>query len=109
MGSFIIPSMRPCLNISSAVSFKTSAAFSLKSQLRHKIDEHDMLRQGLIDGIIKEPIGGAHTYPEQIFRSVKFEILKHLSVLLKEDKKELVDKRINKFCSMGVVVEADKE
>ena len=83
--------------------FKEKAAEVLK------LTADDMLRQGLIDGIIKEPIGGAHTYPEQIFRSVKFEILKHLSVLLKEDKKELVDKRINKFCSMGVVVEADKE
>lgn len=74
-----------------------------------KLTADDMLKQGLIDGIIKEPIGGAHTNPEQMFRIVKTEILKHLSVLLKEKKVELVNNRIDKFCSMGVVVEKDKE
>lgn len=74
-----------------------------------KLTADNMLSQGLIDGIIKEPIGGAHTHPEQMFRIVKSEILKHLSILLKEKKEELVDKRINKFCSMGVVVESETE
>ena len=32
-----------------------------------------------IDGIIKEPIGGAHTQPEQMFKIIKAEILKNLS------------------------------
>jgi acetyl-CoA carboxylase carboxyl transferase subunit alpha len=83
--------------------FKEKAAEVLK------LTADDMLRQGLIDGIIKEPIGAAHTNPEQMFRIVKSEILKHLSVLNKEDRKDLVDKRINKFCSMGVVVEPETE
>ena len=42
-----------------------------------------------------------------MFRIVKSEILKHLTLLNKEDKKDLVDKRINKFCSMGVVIERE--
>jgi acetyl-CoA carboxylase carboxyl transferase subunit alpha len=81
--------------------FKEKAAEVLK------LTAEDMLRQGLIDGIIKEPIGAAHTHPEQMFRTVKNEILKHLAVLTKEDRATLIDKRINKFCSMGVVVEVD--
>ena len=70
-----------------------------------KLTADDMLKQKLIDGIIKEPIGGAHTQPEQMFKIVKHEILKHLKELKKETPKELVDKRIDKFCAMGVVVE----
>src|SRR6188768_759265 len=31
-----------------------------------KLTADDMLNQGLIDGIIKEPVGGAHTHPEQM-------------------------------------------
>lgn len=70
-----------------------------------KLTAEDMLKQKLIDGIIKEPIGGAHTHPDQMFRIVKSEIVKHLVTLKKEDRKTLVDKRIDKFSSMGVVVE----
>lgn len=70
-----------------------------------KLTADDMLRQNLIDGIIKEPVGGAHTHPDQMFRIVKSEIKKHLNTLLKMDRKALVDKRIDKFSNMGVVVE----
>lgn len=70
-----------------------------------KLTADDMLKQNLIDGIIKEPIGGAHTQPEQMFKIVKNEILKHLNVLQKEEPKKLVDTRIDKFCAMGVVIE----
>ncbi|HRH67397.1 MAG TPA: acetyl-CoA carboxylase carboxyl transferase subunit alpha, partial [Bacteroidia bacterium] len=70
-----------------------------------KLTAEDMLRQKLIDGIIREPVGAAHTQPEKMFAIVKSEIKRHLAHLLKEDRKELVKKRIEKFCSMGVVVE----
>lgn len=70
-----------------------------------KLTADDMLKQKLIDGIIKEPIGGAHTQPEQMFKIVKHEILKHLKELRKDTPEELVNKRIDKFSSMGVVNE----
>ncbi len=70
-----------------------------------KLTAEDMLQQHLIDGIIGEPVGAAHSQPEQMFRIVKNEIIKHLSVLKKIDRDELVNQRINKFCSMGVVIE----
>ncbi len=70
-----------------------------------KLTAEDMLQQKLIDGIIREPIGGAHTFPEEMFKIVKKEIKNHLNQLLKIDRKELVINRINKFSSMGVVVE----
>jgi acetyl-CoA carboxylase carboxyl transferase subunit alpha len=80
--------------------FKEKAAEVLK------LTAEDMLRQNLIDGIIREPVGGAHTFPEEMFRIVKQEIKKHLSVLVKLERTELIHKRINKFSSMGVVIEA---
>src|SRR5205085_1295705 len=70
-----------------------------------KLTAEDMFRQNLIDGIIREPIGGAHTFPEEMFGIVKGEIKKHLVDLRKEDVKTMVRKRIDKFCAMGVVVE----
>jgi len=70
-----------------------------------KLTAEDMLQQHLIDGIIREPVGGAHTFPEEMFRIVKDEIKKRLAELLKINRIELVRQRIDKFCSMGVVVE----
>ena len=64
-----------------------------------------MLKNKLIDGIIKEPNGGAHVNPEEMFATVKKEILKHLPKLMECEKDKLVTKRINKFCSMGVINE----
>ena len=74
-----------------------------------KLTAEDMLRQKLIDGIIREPIGGAHTQPAQMFKIVKSEIKKQLNELLKEDRKELVNKRIDKFSNMGVTVDKSVE
>jgi acetyl-CoA carboxylase carboxyl transferase subunit alpha len=65
----------------------------------------DMLSQKLIDGIIKEPFGGAHNDPEKIFQTVKAEIKKHLTKLIPMDPDKRIEKRINKFCAMGVVKE----
>ncbi|MBN8695727.1 MAG: acetyl-CoA carboxylase carboxyltransferase subunit alpha [Bacteroidetes bacterium] len=71
-----------------------------------KLTATDMYGNKLIDGIIPEPLGGAHTDHEAIFKTVKEEILKHITALEKLDPKKRVDQRIEKFCSMGVVNEA---
>ncbi len=70
-----------------------------------KLTSSDMFQNKLIDGVIKEPCGGAHTNPKEMFSIVKKEILKHLTKLKECDKDKLVNKRINKFCSMGVINE----
>jgi acetyl-CoA carboxylase carboxyl transferase subunit alpha len=72
-----------------------------------KLTGEDMLGQGLIDGIIKEPIGGAHSNWEEIIATVKQTILENLVTLKGKDKKKLVSERIDKFCRMGVVLEAE--
>jgi acetyl-CoA carboxylase carboxyl transferase subunit alpha len=70
-----------------------------------KLTANDMFANKLIDGIIKEPLGGAHTNPEESFANVKAEIVKQLAQLEPLDPKERVKQRIDKFCAMGLVNE----
>ncbi len=70
-----------------------------------KLTSLDMSELNLIDGIIREPIGGAHSNHPEIFESVKQEIIKHLAVLCKMDPDKRIQERIDKFCAMGVYKE----
>ena len=79
--------------------FKEQAATALK------LTPDDMFKNKLIDGIIPEPLGGAHNNPEEMFKTVKSELKKHLTKLSAQDPDKRIEKRIDKFCSMGVVVE----
>ena len=67
---------------------------------------HKGLRKKLIDGIIKEPIGGAHSNTEEIFKTVKAEIKKHLDKLLLQNAETRINERIEKFSRMGVFLES---
>jgi acetyl-CoA carboxylase carboxyl transferase subunit alpha len=66
-----------------------------------KLTGQDMLANKLIDGIIKEPLGGAHQDPQAAFAAVKNEILSVLPKLLKTKPDKLIEKRIEKFAKMG--------
>jgi len=70
-----------------------------------KLTPNDMLGNKLIDGIINEPLGGAHNDIPQAHELVKQAILKHLAEIENIDPEERINQRINKFCEMGVVVE----
>ena len=83
--------------------FKEKAAEVLK------LTPDDMLRNKLIDGIIPEPLGGAHANPEESYKIVKDEILKQLNLLQKMAPGTMVKERIQKFCSMGVVAKETVE
>jgi acetyl-CoA carboxylase carboxyl transferase subunit alpha len=72
-----------------------------------KLTGEDMLGQKLIDGIIKEPVGGAHANWDEIFATVKATILENLATLKAKKTPALVNERIEKFCKMGVVLEAE--
>jgi acetyl-CoA carboxylase carboxyl transferase subunit alpha len=71
-----------------------------------KLSSDDMFNNGLVDGIIKEPIGGAHHNPSEAFESIKAAILKEFASLIPLPVDELVQSRIDKFSKMGVVVES---
>lgn len=62
----------------------------------------ELLEQGIIDGIIKEPKGGAHLAPDILFDEVERALVQELGALLKESKKTRTTKRYQKFRQMGV-------
>lgn len=70
-----------------------------------KLTANDMLGNGLIDGIIPEPLGGAHQDPATAAANLKNLILKDLAELTAKDSDTLISERIDKFSNMGVVTE----
>jgi acetyl-CoA carboxylase carboxyl transferase subunit alpha len=70
-----------------------------------KLTAKDMLEHKLIDGIIREPLGGAHTDVKWMAGEVKKVILEQTEALLQLSPEKRIEQRIDKFCSMGVVKE----
>jgi acetyl-CoA carboxylase carboxyl transferase subunit alpha len=79
--------------------FKEQAADALK------LTAIDMLKNKLIDGIIKEPIGGAHTDMNASISEVKKTIIANYKELSAINTDKLLNERIDKFTSMGVILE----
>ncbi len=79
--------------------FKEKAAEVLK------LTSEDMFKNKLIDGVVKEPLGGAHQNPEKMAATLKKQILQDIKTLNPLDRDQLISTRIDKFCAMGVVVE----
>ncbi|TVR38492.1 MAG: acetyl-CoA carboxylase carboxyltransferase subunit alpha [Cryomorphaceae bacterium] len=75
--------------------FKEVAADALK------LTAQNMLDHKLIDGIIPEPVGGAHTDPEGTVRNIKSQLLKDLAKLKKASPDRRIAARIKKYASMG--------
>ena len=75
--------------------YKIQAAEALK------LTATNMLENGLIDGIIKEPLGGAHNDHDAIFKTVGKEIETQYARLKKLSPSKLVDQRIKKYSEMG--------
>ena len=80
-------------------NYKEQAAEALK------LTANDMLSNGLIDGIIPEPLGGAHLDMDAAASILKNVIKKELIALQAIDPRERIMSRIDKFSKMGVVVE----
>ena len=77
--------------------YKEKAADSLK------LTAQDMKKNKLVDKIIKEPLSGAHSDKTNTFKIVKKEIIYSLKELQKLSTTQLIKKRMDKFCNMGIV------
>lgn len=80
-------------------NYKEQAAEALK------LSAEDMKQFKLIDGIITEPLGGAHTNPTVMAHDIKKAILSAFKELNAISVEQRVALRIEKFCSMGEYVE----
>lgn len=67
-----------------------------------KLTATDMRKLGLVDEILKEPLGGAHRDREAMFASVKQAIEDTFKSLSKYPADKLIEKRMDKYCSYGV-------
>ena len=70
-----------------------------------KLTAEDNLAFGIVDGIIKEPLGGAHKDPIMAFSEVKQKINADIAALQEIEIEELIPQRIGKFSQMGVFQE----
>jgi acetyl-CoA carboxylase carboxyl transferase subunit alpha len=70
-----------------------------------KLTAKDMKEQKLIDGIVKEPLGGAHIDVKWMSNEVKKLILDTYNSLKTIPVNDMISKRIDKFTAMGVVKE----
>ena len=76
--------------------YKEQAADALK------LTATDMKKLGIVDEIIKEPLGGAHQDREKTFSSVSTAILKTFNALKNLSPKDLVNQRMEKYANIGV-------
>ncbi|HLV38012.1 acetyl-CoA carboxylase carboxyltransferase subunit alpha [Xanthomarina sp.] len=76
--------------------YKEQAAEALK------LTAIDMKKQGIVDDIIKEPLGGAHSDREKTYLAVKNAIVKTFEELKNLSPKDLVNKRMEKYLEIGV-------
>ena len=76
--------------------YKEQAADALKLTSEH------MKSHGLVDEILQEPLGGAHTDRPAIFKSVSDKITTVYQELSKLPTEELIEKRRDKYANMGV-------
>lgn len=66
-----------------------------------KLTAHDCKLLGVVDVVVPEPEGGAHTDPDAAARELKAAILRELLPLQKTKKSELLEKRYKKFRKVG--------
>ena len=78
---------------------KEAAAESLK------LTATDLFRLGVIDEIVKEPLGGAHRDPKGMVETLKEIVERHLRELEKKDLEELLNLRYEKFRGMGTFID----
>lgn len=73
-----------------------------------KLTAKDLLDMGIIDGIIKEPLGGAHRNPQETAKNIQTTIIKDLETLKKIPRLKLIEMRYAKFRSIGIFNEPSK-
>jgi acetyl-CoA carboxylase carboxyl transferase subunit alpha len=70
-----------------------------------KLTAKDLLDLKIIDGIIKEPLGGAHRNPQEAAANIKAAIKRDLAALKNIPKDKLIESRYDKFRRIGVFKE----
>ena len=71
-----------------------------------KLTSRDLLRFGIVDEIIPEPLGGAHRDHREAAANIKSFLLRHLRQLNDSPLDDLLDRRYEKYRKIGVFIES---
>lgn len=82
-----------------------SAEKVLEAAEAMRITAREILELGVIDGVIEEPLGGAHNDVDQAAKNVKDAVVKELKTLCKLDPAEIRKDRQRKYRDMGAYTE----
>ncbi|HZJ82267.1 MAG TPA: carboxyl transferase domain-containing protein, partial [Clostridia bacterium] len=74
-----------------------------------KLTAKNLMEFGVIDGIIKEPLGGAHRDINFMAQGIKKFIIEELKGLVNLDKERLLERRYKKFREIGIISAANDE
>ena len=92
--------------VCSSIIWKDSGEHAPEATEAYKPTAEDLLRFGVIDEVIKEPLGGAHRDPKAAAQYVKKAIQRHLKDVLELDPAVLVEQRYARYRKMGVYGES---
>ncbi len=87
-----------------AILWKDSAA-AAKAAEALKLNADVLEKLGVVDEVIPEPFGGAHTNPEQAAAALKYALQKHLNDLRSLSPSKLLDSRYERYRHLGVYQE----
>lgn len=87
-----------------AILYKSAESAPIAAE-NLKITAKDLLDLGIIDCIVREPLGGAHLQPKKMYRLLKRALRNTLKEIEKVEPEELVELRHRKFYSMGKFAE----
>ena len=74
---------------------------SLEAAKAMKLTANELLKMGIIDDLVKEPIGGAHRNKEEVIFSVQKVLEKYLSYFKDYSRNEVYEQRKEKFLNIG--------
>ena len=83
-------------------SGKTKANTHQEATEGYKPTAPDLLKLGIIDQVIREPLGGAHRDPEAAARAVKRSVRKHLTELMQMTPQQLAQQRHERYRHIGL-------
>lgn len=82
-----------------SILWKDSKMAPKAAEILH-LTAQDLLKLGIIDEVIAEPLGGAHRFPQKTMENVAMAFKRYLATLMQLTPKELVSSRHDKFLAM---------
>ncbi len=70
-----------------------------------KLTARDLLKMGVVDEIVREPLGGAHQEPAAAAELLKESLQRNLKELLKRSHSRIKEMRYRRFRNLGIIAE----